>query len=260
MSEYTRGHGNVPGFFSLSSEPHFNLLIVDEAHHVRNQETSSHQVVRYLCEQSRAVVFLSATPVHVGSQNLFSLLNLLRPEIFLDQSVFQDMVEPNRHIIDAMRVIRTARTDTEWTRGALIHLKQAESTSWGARLLRQDPRFVESFLRLSQDSVPSDEERIRCLRDLEEVQSLSIIMNRTRRRDIGEYFTIREPTTVTVEFTEAQKEFYDAIIEYRREVLRLNYKPNIVGLITDMLQRQAASCLPALRAAIDSFCTLVSFG
>src|SRR5262249_15728438 len=130
--------------------------------------------------------------------------------------------------------------------------RQAESTSWGARLLRQDPRFVESFARLREPRALTDEERIRCLRDLEEVHTLSVIMNRTRRRDIGR-FTIREPKTVTVEFTKAQKEFYDAIIEFRREVLRLNYNPAIVGLITDTLQRQAASCLPALAPAIDSF-------
>ena len=88
--------------------------------------------------------------------------------------------------------------------------------------------------------------------DLQEVHTLAHVMNRTRRRDIGK-FTIREPFTVTVEFTEPQRAMYENIIAFRQDVLAQEYPPLVVRLITGMLERQAASCLPALIPFLDGF-------
>jgi hypothetical protein len=63
----------------------------------------------------------------------------------------------------------------------------------------------------------------------------------------------REPHTVTVPFTEPQRVFYQALMDFRREVLLQTHNPVVVDLITDTLQRQAASCLPALIPSIDAF-------
>jgi hypothetical protein len=98
----------------------------------------------------------------------------------------------------------------------------------------------------------SDVERIACLRDLEDVHTLAHVMNRTRRRDIGR-FTLREPHTVNVSFTPAQTEFYSELLEFRCDMLLLRHDPLVIRLIIDMLERQAASCLPALVPALDTF-------
>src|SRR5262249_23756900 len=90
MDEYLTGVGarSLKGLLTLSPTPQFDLVIVDEAHHLRNPETNSHKLARFLCDVSEAVLFLSATPVHVGSGNLFTLLHLLRSDLFPDQAVF----------------------------------------------------------------------------------------------------------------------------------------------------------------------------
>jgi hypothetical protein len=77
-------------------------------------------------------------------------------------------------------------------------------------------------------------------------------MNRTRRRDIG-LFTLREPHTISVGFTARQEEFYKALIDFRRKILLLQYDPLTARLIIDSLERQAASCLPALVPVLDKF-------
>ncbi len=59
-----------------------DLLIVDEAHHCRNSDTKQHRVVRALSDTSEATVLLTATPIHLGDQNLFNLMRLLLPEEF----------------------------------------------------------------------------------------------------------------------------------------------------------------------------------
>ena len=87
------------------------------------------------------------------------------------------------------------------------------------------------------------------VRDLEELHSLAHVMNRTRRRDIGR-FTIREPQTVSVDFTHEQRQLYDAVLSFRREVLLQHYDPQIVRLIIDTLERQAESCINAVGRAV----------
>lgn len=253
---YLRGVKSKPypkqGLMTLEPPPHFTLLIVDEAHHLRTPGTLSHQLARFLCEISDAVLFLSATPVHVGSENLFSLLNLLRPDLFSNRQVFNQVVEPNQYLTKAMRSVRLRQPVNEWQQEAVASLHEVESTTWGREVISHDPEFVEWKSRLARSKPLSDEERIRCLRDLEEIHSLAHIINRTRRRDIGR-FTIREPHTVTVPFTEPQLVFYHALMDFRREVLLQAHNPVVVELITDTLQRQAASCLPALVPSIDAF-------
>ncbi len=236
------------GFRELNPAPRFDLFIVDEAHHCRNSKSLSYQAVRFLADQSEAAIFLSATPVHVGSRNLFVLLNLLRPDQFPDQSVFDDMVAPNRWITEAMRLARSRKNGWELEAGEA--LSAAANTAWGRTALSADLRFTAWASSLGNGVSLSDRERVRCIRDLEEVHTLAHVMNRTRRRDVGR-FTIREPHTLSVEFTAPQRRFYDDLLQFRRDVFSLKHDPRIVRLITDTLERQASSCLPALIPLLD---------
>ena len=248
----TRGRGARPGLATLDPPPRFSLAIFDEAHHLRNPGTNGNQLARLICDACEAALFLSATPVQLGSRNLFTLLNLLRPDLFLDDRVFNEMVAPNKDLTQAMRHVRTRSPIAEWQSSSAQSLRSAAGTSWGQQVLLQDPRFTDWFGKLEGGQVVSDEDRVRCLRDLEEVHTLAHVMNRTRRRDIGR-FTTREPRKVSVAFTPAQEEFYRALILFRAGVLLLDYDPLVVRLIIDMLERQAASCLPALLPTLDHF-------
>ena len=65
-----------------------------------------HEAVRFFCDSAEAVVFLTATPLQLGSDDLFVLLNLLRPDLIIDRESFQHMAAPNSYInraIDAAR-------------------------------------------------------------------------------------------------------------------------------------------------------------
>ena len=248
----TTGRYSRPGLLTLDPPPKFSLLIVDEAHHLRNPGTNSYELARFLCDVSEAVLFLSATPVHVGSDNLFTLLSLLRPDLFPDKSVFAEMVEPNRFITLAMRYLRTREPPNRWQGLVSEALDDVKRTSWGRQVLSLDPRFRDWQQRLHDKKDITDVDRVRCLRDLEEVHSLAHILNRTRRRDIGR-FTIREPHTIPVPFTDEQQSFYDALITFRKEILLTQYDQFVVRLIITTLERQAASCLPALVPSLDKF-------
>ena len=248
----TKGRGARPGLATLDPPPQFSLTIFDEAHHLRNPKTNASQLARFICDASEAVLFLSATPVQLGSRNLYTLLNLLRPDLFLDENVFRDMVAPNKHLVRSMRYVRTRAPKETWQTEAAQSLFLALVTPWGQQVMQRDPLFLGWLVKLQAGELSSDEERVQCLRDLEEIHTLAHVMNRTRRRDIGR-FTTREPCKVSVPFTPAQEDFYQALIVFRTEVLLLNYDPLVVRLIIDMLERQAASCLPALLPMFDHF-------
>lgn len=254
------GRQRRPGLMELDPPPFFGVLIVDEAHHLRNPGTNSYELARYLCDESvsDAVLFLSATPVHIGSRNLFTLLNLLRPDLFPDEAVFAEIVEPNRHITEAMRHVRTRRPEGTWQVDAATALGNAANTPWGRQVLAHDPRLAEWERRVRDHNPLADEDRVRCLRDLEDIHSLAHVMNRTRRRDIGR-FTLREPHTISVSFSAQQEAFYRALIEFRRKILLLQYDPLTARLIIDSLERQAASCLPALVPTLDRFLQIGRF-
>jgi len=233
------------GLLDLEPPAQFNLVIADEAHHLRTPGTSSHQLIEHLCQTAEAVLMLSATPVQIHSDNLFTLLNLLRPELFPDKSVFAEVLEPNKYITKASALLRAGEAAGEdWVVRAAQAVREAGQTAWGRKTLQSDPRYKEVTARLDADG-PDDEGRVRSIRDLEELHSLAHVMNRTRRRDIGR-FTTRDPQTVSVTFTPEQRHLYDAVLAFRREVLLLDYNPQVVRLILDTLERQAESCVNAV--------------
>jgi ATP-dependent helicase HepA len=248
----TEGANPRPGLATLAPPAQFSLAIFDEAHHLRNTKTNSNQLARFICDNTEAVLLLSATPVQLGSKNLFVLLNLLRPDLFPDEAVFNEMAAPNRELNQAMRHVRSRLPETTWQQDASQALAQAGATPWGSRALVTDPRFRDWVHNLAATSPATDPERVRCLRDLEELHTLAHVMNRTRRRDIGR-FTIREPHTVSVPFLPSQEEFYRALIQFRCDLLLLRHDPLVIRLIIDMLERQASSCLPALLPTLDAF-------
>lgn len=240
--EHVQGDQRRPGLLTLEQPPQFDLLIIDEAHHMRNTETARYDAARFLTTISHAVVMLSATPVHTGAENLFTLLQLLRADLFPNYDTFRRMVEPNRHITNAMRHVRNGAPEDSWRDAAVNALESASRTSWGAEALVRAPQFVNWTARLRSAEPLGDEERVICLRDLEELHSLALVMNRTRRRDIGP-FTQREPVTVEVPFTAEQQSFYDNLVAWRRQVLEFRHGSSVANLVLSQIERQAASCL-----------------
>src|SRR5262245_30740397 len=141
--EFVLGEANGPrrvkGLLELSPTPAFDLLIVDEAHHARNPESWLHRGLRVLCGEAESVLFLTATPIQLGSHELFHLLNLLRPDLVIDRPTFERMAEPNPHINVAIGAARGAATG--WMVAASAALEKAAATPWGGSMLGPDPGF-----------------------------------------------------------------------------------------------------------------------
>ena len=230
------------GLIDLDPPPHFDLVIVDEAHHIRNQGTANHEAVRFFCENADATVFLTATPIQLRSRDLFVLLNVLRPDLILDEESFKRMGEPNPFINQAVNTTRAQ--EKGWTQTAKDDLDKAANTLWGQTILRDNPEFKRIKNQLASGRV-TPEERVQLITDMEALHTFSGIINRTRRRDIGE-FTIRKPRMVKVELTVDQNELYEALIETQKEIFRSLHGNQSVNFMITTLRRQLASCLHGL--------------
>lgn len=240
------GRRKRKGLLDLDPPPRFDLVIVDEAHHIRNQDTYSHQAVRFFCDHAEAVIFMTATPLQLGDHDLFVLLNSLRPDLVIDEASFEEMAAPNPHINRAVSFVRSAQAD--WKEQALAEFDAAAATSWGQALYPSTPGYQTARRILSADSVP-DNERVKLISDLENLHSFAGIINRTRRRDIGD-FTVRKPETLTVQFTPSQKELHDALLAVQARIFRALHGDKSVKFMMTTLRRQAASCIFALAPTI----------
>ena len=237
-----RGSRASKGLLGLDPPPKFDLVIVDEAHHIRNADTFLHQAVRYFCDHAQAAVFLTATPVQLGSRDLFTLLNVLRPDLVIDRPSFEQMAEPNGFINNAVGHCR-AGVD-RWQVEARTCLRHAAQTEWGRLFLRESPAFQDIYDHLAEEQI-DDASRIRIIRSLEELNTFSPMINRTRRRDIGE-FTTRRPETLTVEFTPDQRRLHDDLLDVVSRILARAHGEQNVRFMMTTIRRQAASCLYGL--------------
>lgn len=232
------GKGRKKGLFDLDPPPRFDLVIVDEAHHIRNPETQTHKAVRFFCDHAEAVVFLTATPIQLGSADLFVLLNVLRPDLILDRAGFNHLAEPNPFINQAVAALRTR--DADWRRTATDALNHAAGTPWGKVILRGNPAFQHALAALAGDV--SEETRVQLITDVENLHTFAGIINRTRRRDIGA-FTLRRPQTVEIPFTPVQRQLHDAVLRLQENVFCALHGDRTVAFMMTTIRRQTASCI-----------------
>jgi len=236
------GKSKDQGLINLDPPPKFDLVIVDEAHHIRNTETYLHLGVRYFCDNANAVIFLTATPVQLGSEDLYTLLNVLRPDLVIDKASFEQMAEPNGFINSAVHHCRMAKEG--WEQEARGCLDEAAQTTWGRQFLRESPAFQTTYDRL-KDAPLGDAERVDITAAIEGLYTFSSLINRTRRRDIGE-FTTRKPETLTVSFTPPQQELHDRLLDIIASILAFCHGNQNVKFMMTTIRRQAASCLYGL--------------
>ena len=223
----------------IELDPKFDLVIVDEAHYLRNLNNRSNDLGRHLSEWADAMIFLSATPLNLGTNDLFNLLSLLDDAQFFDKNTFDQQIEPNTHLNSVAK--RLSGLDLK-PRELLPILERIEGTAMGASVTtRSDYARLHELLdqdQLSQKNI-SDAKR-----HLGELNSLASVFTRTRKAETPEKRAIREPISVMVDWTDEERQIYDAIRSFL--INRARLKGKIPGFQLQNPLRQAASCLPAV--------------
>ena len=241
------------GLVNLDPAPHFDLVIVDEAHHIRNgsmekDKAFEYKCVKFFCDNADAVVMLTATPLQTSDDDLYTLLNLLRPDVVIDKATFDLMSRPNSYISQSVRVMREA--DAEWNRQAFEILQHVKDTRWGENVIARNPVYSEVMQKLQQNEV-SREERVRLIYDTESLHSFHSMLNRIRRKDIQD-FCIRRSFTLASDFTDEQRALHDALLAFEYKALgTIHGNTRSVAFMMSTIKRQAASCIFGLVPCIE---------
>ena len=195
---------------------------------------------------------LTATPLQTSDDDLFTLLNVLRPDMVIDKPTFNMMARPNGHVSTCASIIR--RAGKNWKEEALEELKGILETQWGENVIAANPTYAAIIQTLQQEKI-TREERVKLISDVESLHSFNSMLNRTRRKDIQD-FCIRRPFTLAVEFTPAQQELHDELLRFEQNALmQLHGDTRSIPFMMSTIKRQAASCIfglaPQVRYLIE---------
>lgn len=211
-----------------------DFLIMDEAHYFRNEATSTFEGAKILTAIAENILFLSATPVQNHIKDLFNVLSLLDGEYFMDFEYFKKMIGPNKVIHKINALLRN--------NNSLDEIKKAISDSINENKEVEGISTLDKILALHTISI---EERIQFIDELTKADHLSFIINRTKKKDVGRSLP-RNAKSVIVDITDAEKNYYDAVIDFVKFI-----HPNTPqGFITIMPERMASS---SMIASYESF-------
>lgn len=219
---------------------HFDLVIVDEAHHLRNDQTKSHQVIESLANLTDRLILLTATPVQMHQEDLFNLLALVAPEDFEHLADFEDRLIPNAYLNRAASALSAYPPDV---RRAAAELDALAAHPLG-RSVTGNPGFEGARLRLRQPGGMGANDVVAVRRQVQHLNTLAHVYTRTRKRDVMDAAR-RQPHTLSVELDPAERVFYEAVLGWVRESTIRRGEWGALGFALVGRERQAASCLPA---------------
>jgi len=211
-----------------------DFLIMDEAHTMRNMGTSTFESAEIITSLSEHIIFLSATPVQNSLSDLFNILSLLDCDYFKDYDYFQKMLAPNSTIHKLIALLRNSHTLAEIK--AFIHENQNENFP---------PLLNDIFADILKLESIQNSHKVDFIDRLMKADHLSFIINRTKKKDVGLCIP-RHATSVIVEITEQEKNYYDAVIE----LVKFLNPDTPQGFITIMPERMASS---SMIASLESF-------
>ncbi|MGM0597687.1 MAG: SNF2-related protein [Myxococcota bacterium] len=192
-------------------EPLLDLLIIDEAHYLRNPESMTSKLGRLLRDVANHVVLLSATPIHLKSLDLFHLLNLVDEDSFNQVHVFDDILNANAPLIKAREMILGGDNNPE---SFLEQLQEAQG-----HVLLSENRQLKAII----DNPPTKSQftdntyRSRLAYHLENINLLGRAVSRTRKREVTEWRVVREAVPEKIELTPVEKEFYAKVTSLVRQ-------------------------------------------
>lgn len=211
-----------------------DFLIMDEAHTMRNQGTTTYESAELITSISEHIIFLSATPVQNSLNDLFNILRLLEEDYFKDFDYFEKMISPNFLIHKVIAYLRNNYTLSDIKSLINENLKNDFPSSL-------NNIFDEILVLDNIDSV----QKVSFINKLMECDYLSFIINRTKKKDVGRSIP-RSAKSAIINLNAQEQDYYNSVIEF---VKFLN-PSTPQGFITIMPERMASS---SMIASLESF-------
>ncbi|MBI2524442.1 MAG: DEAD/DEAH box helicase [Candidatus Rokubacteria bacterium] len=213
-----------------------DLVIIDEAHYLRNPSTASNRLARLLRDAARHLVLLTATPIQLNNDNLYQLLRLISPQVFFLADVFTALLEANKPLVAAQRHLWALPPDIAAAGEAL---GRALASPYFAR----DVALHHVQTALGARAALDEDTRVRLGHKLESASLLGQYLTRTRKRDVIIRRVERRAITIKVQLTNLERDLYKRISLHLRQ--RAHGARGVALFVEIARQRRMASCMVA---------------
>lgn len=228
-----------------TQEPLVDLLVIDEAHYLRNPESMTARLGRLLKGVAQQIVLLSATPIHLRNEDLFHLVNLLDEDTFNNRVVFDSVLQANAPLVRARELVVAGKATSQELRG-LLEEAAGHVFLEGNRQLRS---IIEELA--GDDALLEPKRRSDLAYRLETANLLGHVLTRTRKREVTEWHVQREAVPERVEMSEVEQRFYTDVTEIVRQFA--GGHKGTEGFLLATPQRQLSSSMAAALRHWQSF-------
>lgn len=184
----------------------FEVVIVDEAHYFRNQDTSDYEALSMIC-RGKKVILLSATPFNNSPADIFSLLKLF--------------IVPGKSTISLEDNLagKFSRLNYEYKQLSVIF------KNWNSADDKKRKQAENIYTTIIDENLPIDIKKVkvqtqRLSNDIKRIIS-PVVIRRNRldlkqdyiyAKEVGDLSKVKDPEEVFYYLDKEQDEFYDSII------------------------------------------------
>ena len=220
-----------PKYRKLLSQISWDIVIFDEAHHLRRylvnvetgryRETLNYKLAKSLSQSTESFLLLTATPLQLHSFELFSLIELIHPEIFENYSDFEHF----RKNFPFINLLITNLNQIE-----KLNKFEVNNT---IKLLR-DLHYIDEQERSSSilQQLKNDSYKLNLIKNIEKDHTLSKFLIRNRKKNVfpKEYLNERIVNTIIVYPTQEELDLYNEIRLYLAQIYNSSITEGNVGI------------------------------
>lgn len=224
---------------SDNPDPVVDLVVIDEAHHMRNSSSQTARLGRMLQSVSGNTLLLSATPINLRSEDLFNLLKIVDQDLFRDQEFFGHVLQANEPLVRSREFIFDNSASANRVRECLINARDS-----GHGVLANNSKLKKLMETLeSHRGILTATNRVEFANKIDRINFLRHAVNRTRKREVIELRIVRQPYDKEVALNPVEKKLYADVthaVRYYAEQREIND-----GFLLASPQRQVSSCMYA---------------
>lgn len=225
--------------------PLFGMVVVDEAHHMRNTETDSNDLGNVLSGMTEMILMLSATPLNLKNEDIFNQMHILNPALFPDWRTFEVLQSPVVILNQIRRRISLNNYDSR--KEIRSELDKLKTVPLGDVILSH-PGVRDFIGRLENPNTFATEEIVKYERLFVTLSPLYSSFTRTRKREALEHQVLREALEVPITFSAREMKFNnDVIATIEKHYLSRGGDPRALAFVTNTHRRMISSCIPAMR-------------
>ena len=225
--------------------PLFGMVIVDEAHHMRNTGTDSNDLGNVLSGMTDMMLMLSATPLNLKHEDLYNQMHILNMSLFPDWKTFEALQSP---VVMLNKIRKCISTNTAQARKE-IHdrLEELENISLG-KVILSHPGVLDFQKHIEKPKPFTPEEIVSYERLFVTLSPLYSSFTRSRKREALEHQVQREALEVPITLSEREMKFHNDVIEaIEKHYLLKGGDQRALAFVTNTHRRMISSCIPAMK-------------